>query len=349
VLIYLTGKWGLSMDSIGVITKWQIVLFGQSISYNPVMLMMTWIVMAIIVILAILSTRKMKKKPGKLQMMMELFYKAFRDLTYSTLGEEMGKAYVPYIATLFIFLLLSNYIGILPPVFQFFHMILYALDNGGLAMAASDSAIMLGPILVLRSVLIVTVILVAANLLMLLKKKKDFKFGITKYFYLFIAFLFVVSNWMIPLPIPDFLYAWMAIIPVFQEPTKFLSTPLSLGLLSAVVVHVSAIKYKGLKGYLGSYMDPLPSEGIWMFLFWINPFWYLNVIGEMAKVVSHSFRLFGNILGGSIIIVIVSNLTYFMLPMPAFLNAFFGLFTGAIQAFVFTMLAVTYIAVTAKD
>jgi F-type H+-transporting ATPase subunit a len=73
----------------------------------------------------------------------------------------------------------------------------------------------------------------------------------------------------------------------------------------------------------------------------------LNLIGELAKIVSISFRLFGNILGGSIIILVVSYLTL-NLVLPPFLYAFFGLFVGTIQAFVFTMLTVVYISVQVK-
>ena len=73
----------------------------------------------------------------------------------------------------------------------------------------------------------------------------------------------------------------------------------------------------------------------------------LNVIGELAKIVSISFRLFGNIMGGAIIILVVSYLTFNIL-LPPFLNVFFGLFVGTIQAFVFTMLTVVYISVQLK-
>jgi F-type H+-transporting ATPase subunit a len=70
----------------------------------------------------------------------------------------------------------------------------------------------------------------------------------------------------------------------------------------------------------------------------------LNIIGELSKVISISFRLFGNIMGGTIIILVVSHLV-FSLVLPPFLNAFFVIFIGAIQAFVFTMLTLVYIAV----
>ena len=73
----------------------------------------------------------------------------------------------------------------------------------------------------------------------------------------------------------------------------------------------------------------------------------LNIIDVLSRVVSISFRLFGNIMGGAIIILVVSQLVY-SLVLPPLLIAFFGLFVGTIQAFVFTMLTVVYISVQVK-
>ena len=95
----------------------------------------------------------------------------------------------------------------------------------------------------------------------------------------------------------------------------------------------------GLKPFVD---DPFPMKGWTIILFPINPFFYLNIIGSIANVVSHSFRLWGNIFGGAMIIVIVSTLIKHLL-LPVGLLGFFGLFAGIVQAFVFTMLAVTYI------
>ena len=128
---------------------------------------------------------------------------------------------------------------------------------------------------------------------------------------------------------------WLGIIPHLEEPTKDLNTPLSLGLMGFVIAHWAGIRSKGFKTYIREYFQPI---------FFMMP---LNVIGELAKVVSISFRLFGNIMGGAIIILVVSYLTWNVL-LPPFLNAFFGLFVGTIQAFVFTMLTVVYIAVQVK-
>jgi F-type H+-transporting ATPase subunit a len=128
---------------------------------------------------------------------------------------------------------------------------------------------------------------------------------------------------------------WLGIIPHLDEPTKDLNTPLSLGLLGFVIAHYAGIRSKGFKAYAKEYFQPI---------FFMMP---LNLIGELSKIVSISFRLFGNIMGGAIIILVVSHLTW-SIVLPPLLYAFFGLFVGTIQAFVFTMLTVVYISVQVK-
>jgi len=125
------------------------------------------------------------------------------------------------------------------------------------------------------------------------------------------------------------------VIPYFKEPTRDLNTTLGLGVLGFIIAHYSGIKVKGFKGYLKQYLEPL---------FFMAP---LNVISEISKIISISFRLYGNIMGGSIIIIVVSSLIYSLI-LPPFLNVFFGLFVGTIQAFVFTMLTLVYISLQVK-
>jgi F-type H+-transporting ATPase subunit a len=121
-------------------------------------------------------------------------------------------------------------------------------------------------------------------------------------------------------------------IPGFMEPTRNLNVPLGLGIMAVAVVHYMSIKTKGLGKYLKDFTQPLP------------PMTPINIVGEFSKVISISFRLFGNILGGAIIVLVVSSLVKFII-LPVGLNLFFGIFVGTIQAFVFTMLALTYIGV----
>ena len=125
-------------------------------------------------------------------------------------------------------------------------------------------------------------------------------------------------------------------IPGFMEPTRNLNVALGMGLLVVFVVQAVAIKTNGLGHYIKAFFQPLP------FLF------PLNILDVFSKSVSISFRLFGNILGGAIIILVVSSLVKYMM-VPVILNGFFGIFVGTIQAFVFTMLALSYIAVEISD
>jgi F-type H+-transporting ATPase subunit a len=142
-----------------------------------------------------------------------------------------------------------------------------------------------------------------------------------------------------PLIITLFLFLWLSnmlgVIPFLSEPTKDLNTPLAYGILGFFISHYAGIRTKGFKQYASEYFQPM---------FFMAP---LNIIGELSKVVSISFRLFGNIMGGAIIITVVGHLVY-SLVLPPLLMAFFGLFVGTIQAFVFTMLTLVYISVQTK-
>lgn len=224
------------MEDLGKIHQLLVTLGGYQMTFNLEPIIMGWIVMAILIVFGILATRKRSLFPGPVQVLGELFVYHIYHLVEDALDRERAQKYAPLIFALFLFLTLSNWIGMLP------HM---------------------------------------------------------------------------------------------EEPTKDLNTPLSFGLMGFVIAHWAGIRTKGLKTYLKEYCEPM---------FLMAP---LNIIGEIAKIVSISFRLFGNIMGGAIIILVVSYLTYSVL-LPPFLNFFFGLFVGAIQAFVFTMLTLVYISVQVK-
>lgn len=155
-----------------------------------------------------------------------------------------------------------------------------------------------------------------------------------------------------PLIVTLFLFVLLSnllgVIPGLKSPTEDLNTCLGLGFLVFIVAHASAIMKKGLRKYLKGYLEP--------FFFFLP----MNIIGELGKLVSHSFRLFGNIFAGAIIFaltgpVIIKTFKAIGLPVysaaPAILGAylvaqaFFGLFVGTVQALVFSLLALTYISI----
>jgi F-type H+-transporting ATPase subunit a len=140
---------------------------------------------------------------------------------------------------------------------------------------------------------------------------------------------------------------------LFEEPTADINCTMALGMMAIVVATYCGVKAKGMGGYFGELLGPMWSQegatGMELIAGKASALFFLplNVIGEMAKVVSISFRLFGNIIGGSIIIVVVSTLV-FNTFLPIGLDLFFIFFVGTVQAFVFTMLTLTYIAVAIK-
>jgi F-type H+-transporting ATPase subunit a len=281
------------MDSIGKISTITFDLFGQTITLNSTIILMTYVVIVLLTAGAFFAARRLKLIPGKIQNASEIIYEFIEDITLGTLGKKDGKPFVPFIFTLFVFVLAANWIGILPHITRFFGFIIAVIHQLFTGQAGEW---------VLN--------------------------GITNTTFI---------------PSSSTFYYFLFKVPEFQEPTRSINTDLALGLLVFFIVHINSIKKHGVLDYFRSYMgDIVPSKGWWVLLFPINPFFYLNLISEVSSVVSHSFRLFGNIFGGFMILVIVSSLVkHFVIPVG--LLAFFGLFAGVVQAFVFTMLAITYI------
>lgn len=133
----------------------------------------------------------------------------------------------------------------------------------------------------------------------------------------------------------------ISLIPFVEEPTIDINTTLGLGLTSFIYIQGASIRANGFIGYIKQYFYPF-------FLFFP-----VNVIGHLSSVISISFRLFGNIFGGSVIMQLWSGLisgilVFELLGIISFLNllitGFFILFEGFIQAFVFAMLSLTYLA-----
>jgi len=117
-----------------------------------------------------------------------------------------------------------------------------------------------------------------------------------------------------------------------RPPTSNLATTAALAVSTFVMVQVAGIVCQ--RGYyVKSFFEPFVL------------FFPINVVGELAKPISLAFRLFGNILGG----VIIMGLVYQMLPivlrfvLPNILHAYFDIFAGALQAFIFTVLSMTFI------
>lgn len=115
----------------------------------------------------------------------------------------------------------------------------------------------------------------------------------------------------------------------FRTPTADINVTLAYALVTVFSIHFYALKAKGFD-YLKGFAQPL---------FFLLP---INIIGELAKPVSLSMRLFGNMLGGSVIMALISGAI--SLFVPAVASIYFDLFSGILQAFIFTMLSMVFIS-----
>ncbi|CUH95490.1 putative membrane protein [Propionispora sp. 2/2-37] len=141
-----------------------------------------------------------------------------------------------------------------------------------------------------------------------------------------------------PLIITLFLFLlfsnWLGLIPGFTSPTNDLNTALGLALMIVILVHATGIINKGIIKHLKHFIEP-------------NPFFLpINLVEEIAKPVTLSFRLFGNIMAGEILLLILGMLVPYFVPT---LWLAFSVVVGIIQAFIFTMLAMSYLSSSLKD
>ena len=124
------------------------------------------------------------------------------------------------------------------------------------------------------------------------------------------------------------------IIPGFQPPTASLSTTAALALCVLVAVPMFGIEEQGLVGYLKSYAEPTVI---------MLPF---NIISELSRTLALAVRLFGNMMSGAMIIAILLTITPFIFPI---VMTALGLLTGMVQAYIFSILAVVYIAAATRN
>jgi F-type H+-transporting ATPase subunit a len=130
-----------------------------------------------------------------------------------------------------------------------------------------------------------------------------------------------------------FLFIAMAnllnVVPGYMAPTGSLSTTTALAICVFFAVPIFGIAYEGPLTYLRHYVRPT-----WLML----PF---NVIGEISRTIALAVRLYGNIMSGTVIVAILLGLTPYFFPIVMQL---LGLLTGMIQAYIFAVLAMVYIA-----
>ena len=186
--------------------------------------------------------------------------------------------------------------------------------------------------------------------------------GIQNVFEVLFSFVFDLADSVIgaqskkyyPLFLGLFLYILtsnlMGVVPGLVSPTSNINTTLALALIIFFSTHFFGIRKKGLLKYLDGLTHGVPG--------WLKPMMFvIEVISELARPISLSFRLFGNMMAKELLLAILALLIIVFFPSHGFLQKalgivplvlqpmmiLFGLFVAFIQAFIFTVLSIFYI------
>lgn len=162
-------------------------------------------------------------------------------------------------------------------------------------------------------------------------------------------FIFVIlSNWIGLIPgmgtfgVMGMHHGEEVLIPFVRSPSADLNMTLMLALFSVIAAQVMGIRAIGAKHYAGKFfVSPLKKPyGVGTFV------GVLEIISEFAKIISFSFRLFGNVFAGEVLLLVMLALAPVFIPLP-FL--FLEVFVGFIQALVFAMLTLVFFKMAAEE
>ena len=145
------------------------------------------------------------------------------------------------------------------------------------------------------------------------------------------------GRWFFPIIATIFIYIatcnLMGLVPGFYPPTASINTTVSCAIPVFLFTHFIGIKYHGIK-YIKHFLGP-----VWWLIPIVLP---IEIIGHLARVLSLSFRLFGNMTGHELVLGILFMLAgAFFAPLPIMAM---GIFVAFVQAFVFFLLSVMYFA-----
>nr|HID59044.1 F0F1 ATP synthase subunit A [Desulfobacterales bacterium] len=145
------------------------------------------------------------------------------------------------------------------------------------------------------------------------------------------------GRFLFPLIATVFIYIFvcnlLGLIPGFYSPTASINTTLSCALVVVIFTHVVGVYFHGIK-YVKHFLGP-----VW----WLSPLIMpIEIIGHLARILSLSIRLFGNIMGEDLVLAILLFLAgAFFAPLPMM---FLAIFTSFVQAFIFALLSMMYFA-----
>ena len=172
-----------------------------------------------------------------------------------------------------------------------------------------------------------------------------------------IFFFVLINNWFGLLPLGGFgLVENNSFIPFVRSGTADINTTIALAVISVVGANIFGVlslgvwkmfnKYVNLKA-LGGAVRKIRKDPTVLVVAPIQVFvGFIEIVGELAKVASLSFRLFGNVFAGEVLLASMSALIAYAVPIPFM---FLEVIVGIIQAFIFAMLTVVYVTIASQD
>lgn len=127
----------------------------------------------------------------------------------------------------------------------------------------------------------------------------------------------------------------MGLIPGLMAPTSNINVTLGCALTVAVYYHIQGVKEQGIGAYLKHFAAP-PGAPVWIAPIMLP----IEIISHISRVLSLTLRLFGNIFGEELVIIILFSIVPFLVPLPMM---FLGIITAALQAFIFVLLTTIYL------
>ncbi|TCK03957.1 F0F1 ATP synthase subunit A [Phorcysia thermohydrogeniphila] len=130
----------------------------------------------------------------------------------------------------------------------------------------------------------------------------------------------------------------MGLIPGLAQPTANLNTTLALAIISFLVYNYEGIKKHGFVKYIKHFAGPVP---------WMAPIMFpIEVVSHLSRILSLSFRLFGNMFGDEMVVLVALMLVPFLVPVAGEFIVFANSF---LQTFIFCILTVVYIATAIEE
>jgi F-type H+-transporting ATPase subunit a len=262
----------------------------------PNTIIATWLSMIVLIVLAWSATRNMKVVPSGVQNLVEAACETILTTVENIAGHKKGRDLYALIATIFLFIVVSNWMGLLPG----YGTILARPAPEKHEAVASGAA-------------------------------GDHEPATAK----------PAGDHAAPADSHS-ATATPALVPLLRSADTDLNTTLGLAIISVIATQIFGFRYLGF-GYLKRYIN-FSGQG---FLKIVNGFvGLLEIISELAKFISLSFRLFGNIFAGEVLLAVITFLVPFVLVLP-----FFGLeiFVGLLQGFVFAVLTLIFTVVATAD